>query len=67
MYSALEYIFGAAVENSGVIVSTLSMSSILNYAVGILWNIQIASYYLFLNVSIPDRLEMFLNITVQMQ
>jgi hypothetical protein len=34
---------------------------------GILWNFQIASYYLFLNVHKPEKLEMFLNLTIQMQ
>ena len=50
-------------ENSGTILSALSLTSLSGYLIGILWNFQIASYYLFLQVHKPLKLIQFLNLT----
>lgn len=41
---------------SGSIITSFSSTSLLAYFVGILWNFQISSFYLFFNVSKPENL-----------
>lgn len=54
-------------DNSGSILTSFSFASVTGYFVNILWNFQIASYYLFIDVEKPRNLILFLNATIEMQ
>ena len=52
----LQQITGGISDHSGMIMSSSSLTSVSGYLIGILWNLQIASYYLFLPVYKPKNL-----------
>lgn len=54
-------------NNSGSILTSFSLASVTGYFINILWNFQIASYYLFVQVEKPRNVILFLNATIEMQ
>ena len=67
IYETINNVVTKVAQNSGSILSTLSVSSLSGYIMGILWSFQITSYYIFLPITKPKKLQLFLNATLQMQ
>ena len=67
MINTISTVIAGVSENSGTILSTLSLASFTGYFINVLWSIQMTSFYAFLNISKPKVLDMFLNTTIVLQ
>ena len=50
IYNSIESVIDTFVNNSKFIQPTLSLTSSIGYFIGLLWNCQVASYYLFIPI-----------------